>query len=127
MKFQNLVAKCCKITNIICLAKFANFLIVLRVEIVTIFEPKVVATSASNTIMRKFAIFVRLYFPHITTFFNQILKIYYFLKVLSGNFVFFTGLNLVYYASGPLSRQYFQVTFEMLDGTRIPSAERTTP
>ncbi len=35
-------------------------------------RPKVVAISARNTIMRKFAKFVRLYFPHITTFFNQI-------------------------------------------------------
>ncbi len=30
-------------------------------EIVTIFEPKVVAISARNTVMRKFANFVRLY------------------------------------------------------------------
>ena len=38
------------------LTKFANFLIiVLRVEIVTIFEPKVVTISARNTILRKFA------------------------------------------------------------------------
>ncbi len=37
------------------------------VKIVTIFEPKVVAISARNTIMIKFANFVRLYFPHITT------------------------------------------------------------
>ncbi len=44
----------------------------------TIFEPKVVTISARNTIMRKFANFVRLYFPHITTFFNQILEFYYF-------------------------------------------------
>ena len=36
--------------------------------------PKVVAISARNTIVRKFANFVRLYFPHITTFFNQILE-----------------------------------------------------
>ena len=51
------------------LTKFANFLIiVLRAEIATIFEPKVVTISARNTIMRKFANFVRLYFPHITTF-----------------------------------------------------------
>ncbi len=55
--------------------KFANFLIiVLRAEIVTIFEPKVVAISARTTIMRKFANFVQLYFPHITIFFNQILE-----------------------------------------------------
>ncbi len=53
------------------LTKIANFLIVLRVEIATIFEPKVVTISARNTIMRKFANFVRLYFPHITTVFNQ--------------------------------------------------------
>ncbi len=55
------------------LAKCPNFLIiVLRAEIVTIFEPKVVAISSRNTTMRKFANFVKLYFPHITTFFNQI-------------------------------------------------------
>ncbi len=61
------------------LTKFANFLIiVLRAEIATIFEPKVVAISARNTTMRKFANFVRLYFPHITTFFNQILGFYNF-------------------------------------------------
>ncbi len=57
-------------------------------EIVTIFEPKVVAISARDTIMRKFANFVRLYFPHITIFFNQILEFYYFQKDLSGNLVF---------------------------------------
>ena len=61
------------------LTKFANFLtIVLRAKIVTIFEPRVVTISARNTIMRKFANFVRLYFPHITTFFNHILESYYF-------------------------------------------------
>ncbi len=48
------------------LTKFVNSLtIVLRAEIVTIFEPKVVAISARNTIMRKFANFVMLCFPHI--------------------------------------------------------------
>ncbi len=71
------------------LTKFANFLIVLRTEIATIFEPKVVAISARKTITRKFANFVRLYFPHITTHFDQILEFYYFWKVLFGNFVFF--------------------------------------
>ena len=60
-------------------AKFANFLIiVLRAEIATIFEPKVVTISTRNTIMGKYANFVRLYFPHITTFFKQILEYYYF-------------------------------------------------
>ncbi len=38
---------------------------------------KMVTISARNT-MRKFANFVRLYLPHITTFFNQILEFYYF-------------------------------------------------
>ncbi len=42
------------------------YIFVLRVEIVTIFELKVVAISVRNTIIRKFANFVRLYFPHIT-------------------------------------------------------------
>ncbi len=63
---------------------FENFLItVLRAEIVTILELKMVTISARNTIMRKFANSVRLYFPHITTFFNQILEFYFFGKVLS--------------------------------------------
>ncbi len=53
---------------------------------------KVGAISVRNTIMRKFANFVRLYFPHITTFFNQILGFYYFLKVLFGNVVFLVGI-----------------------------------
>ncbi len=54
------------------------YLLVLRVKIVTIFESKVVTISARHTIIRKFANFVRLNFPHITTFFNQILEFYYF-------------------------------------------------
>ena len=57
-------------------------------------RPKVVAISVRNTIMRKFANFVKLYFPHITTFFNQILGFYYFLKVLFGNVVFLVGICL---------------------------------
>ncbi len=52
------------------LTKFANFLTVLCAKIVTIFEPKVVTISVRNTIMKKFANFVRLYLPHITTFFK---------------------------------------------------------
>ena len=65
------------------LTNFADFLIiiVLHAKIVTIFEPKVVTIFARNTIMRKFANFVRLYFPHITTFFNQILEFYSFWNV----------------------------------------------
>ncbi len=77
------------------LTKFANFLIiVLSAKIATIFEPKVITILARNTIMRKFAHFVRLYFPHITTFFNQILEFCYFCKVLFGNFVFSFRLDL---------------------------------
>ena len=78
------------------LTKFANFLIiVLRTEIATTFK----AESGSNfraykTIMRKFANFARLYFPHITTFFNHILGFYYFLKVPFGNVVFLVGICL---------------------------------
>ncbi len=53
-----------------------------------------VAISVRNTIMRKFANFVRLYFPHITTFFNQILGFYYFLEVVFGNVVFLVGICL---------------------------------
>ena len=44
------------------------YVFVLRVEIVTVFEPKVVTIPARNTICRKVANFVRLYFPHITIF-----------------------------------------------------------
>ncbi len=54
------------------LTKFANFLInihVLRAEIVTIFEPKLVTISSRNT-MIKYANFVSLYFPLITTIFQ---------------------------------------------------------
>ena len=54
--------------------------------------------------MRKFANFVRLYFPHITTFFEQILEFHYFWRV-SKNFVFFVRIcldqNLVYNANCP--------------------------
>ncbi len=48
VKFQNLVEKCCNVWKIYCsLKKFANILIiVLRAEIATIFEPKVVTISA---------------------------------------------------------------------------------
>ena len=55
------------------LTKFANFLIiVLRAEIATTFGSKMVAISARNTIMRKFANLVRLY-PYFTIFRDQIL------------------------------------------------------
>ncbi len=47
-------------------------------KLLPLLKLKVVAISMRNTIMRKFANFVRLYFPHITTFFNQILGFYYF-------------------------------------------------
>ena len=62
------------------LANVANFLylFVWRVEIVTSFEPKVIAISARNTIMKKFVNFVKLYFLHITTFFDQIWEFNYF-------------------------------------------------
>ena len=77
------------------LTKFANFLIiVLRAEIATTFVSKMVAISARNIIMRKFANFVRLYFPYFTRFRDEILKFYYFRKVLFGNFVFFVWICL---------------------------------
>ena len=61
------------------ITKFANFLIiVLRAEIVTTFGSKMVTISARNTIIIKFANFVMLYLPHITTFLNQILEFYHF-------------------------------------------------
>ena len=72
VKFQTLVEKCCNVWKIQS-CKFSHY----RVKIVTIFETKVLTISARN-VMREFANFVRLYFPHITTFFNQILEFYYF-------------------------------------------------
>ncbi len=45
---------------------------------------KVVANSVRNTLMRKFANFVRLYYLHITTFFNQILGFTTFKRFFSG-------------------------------------------
>ncbi len=58
------------------LTKFANFLIiVLRTEIAT----TVKAEKGENELLRrKFTNFMAIYFPHITTFFNQILGFYYF-------------------------------------------------
>ena len=79
----------------ISLTKFANFLIiVLHVEIATTFGSKMVAISTRNTIMRKFANFVRLYFLYFTTFRDQNLKFYYFYKALFGNFVSFVWIIL---------------------------------
>jgi hypothetical protein len=49
---------------------------VLRAEIVTIFEPKMVTISARNTNIYKIRNFARLYFPSFTTFRNQILQFY---------------------------------------------------
>ncbi len=68
-------------------------------EIVTIFELKVVFTRA-----RKFANFVRLYLPHITTFFNQLLEFYYFyVKGSFWEFRFYClDQKLVYNANCPL-------------------------
>ncbi len=70
VKFQNLVANLVKYGNLVNIGLRSSqifYTFVSRVEIVTIFERKVVTTSARNTIiMRKFANFVRLYFPHIT-------------------------------------------------------------
>ena len=82
---------------------------------------KMVAISARNTIMRKFANFVRLYFPRITTFSNQILGFYYFTKVLFGNLGFFVGLCLdkkIVYNGNCLLDKGFQKndTFSMLIG-----------
>ncbi len=52
------------------------------------------SNSARSTIMRKFAKFVRLYFPYFTRFRGQILKFYYF--ILKGSFreIRFLCLNL---------------------------------
>ena len=75
-----------------------------------------VAISACNTIKkkRKFANFVRLYFPRITTF--SILVFYYFLKVLSGSFMYLKIITLVHHIPtraqliGNLSKQNGNVT-----------------
>ena len=84
------------------LTKFANFLIIaLRVEIVTIFVPKVVAISARYTIVRKFANFARLYIPNISTNFGILLL----LKGSFREFRFFIWIcldqKLVYNANCP--------------------------
>ena len=74
------------------LANFANFLIiVLRAKIVTIFKPKVVTISARNTIMRKFANFVRLYFAHYTTFSTKFWNFTTFKKFFPRIWVFIYG------------------------------------
>ncbi len=55
----------------------------LHVEIATIFEPKVVAISTCNTVMRKFANFVRLIF---STHYNIFQPNFGILLLLKGSF-----------------------------------------
>ena len=50
--------------------------------------------SRKEPFKKNLANFVRLYFPHLATFFNQILGFYYFWKVLFGNVVFLVGICL---------------------------------
>ncbi len=75
VKIQNLVE------NVVCVENIALqsspnalyiFVYYVR-KLFTIFEPK-----DRNTIMRKFANFVRLYFQYITTFFGEIWEFYHF-------------------------------------------------
>ena len=71
-------------------ANFANFLCfcnLLRAEICTTFEPKVVQTSARNPNYTKFAKFEVPYLPHFTTFCDQILPFYQFEDALSSYMV----------------------------------------
>jgi hypothetical protein len=54
-----------------------SYMFVLRAEIVTIFEPKMVTISARNTNIYKICKLCKtIYFPSFTTFRNQILQIY---------------------------------------------------
>ena len=77
------------------LTKFANFLIiVLRAEIATTFDSEMVAISARNTIMRKFAKFVKLYFPYFTRFRVQILNFATFERFFLGITFFFVWICL---------------------------------
>ena len=65
------------------------YVFVLRVEIVTIFELKVITISARIIEYRKFANFVRLYFPQITIFFQPNFGILLLLKGSLREFIFF--------------------------------------
>ena len=86
---ENIALQILQIFSLLCYAR--KLLPLSRPCVISI---SVIAISVRNTIMRKFASFVRLYFPHITTFFNQILGFYYFLKFLFGNVVFLVGICL---------------------------------
>ena len=67
-----------KIWKLYSLSKFANFLIVLRAQIVTIFEPKVVTISARNTISNeKICKLCKAIFSTQYNIFNQILEFYF--------------------------------------------------
>ena len=74
------------------LTKFANFLIVLRVEILTTFGSKMLTISPRNRIKRKFANFTRLYFPCFTIFRHKMLEFYYFERFFPG-FVFLSNVE----------------------------------
>ena len=65
---ENIALQSLQIFSLLCYAR----------KLLPLLRLKVVAISVPNTLMRKFANFVRLYFPQITTFFNQILGFYYF-------------------------------------------------
>ena len=86
VKFPNLVENVV-MCGTYSLTKFASFLIiVLRAEIATIFAPKVVTISARKT-MRKFANFVRRYFPHIFWNFTTFERFFWGISFLSSGFV----------------------------------------
>ena len=92
------------------------YTIVLRVEIATIFQPKVVAISAHNTIMRKFANFVRLYFPqlqHFSTKFWDFTTFKRFFPEIS-SLLSRSKLKLIYNGNCPLESRILELTIIQL-------------
>ena len=73
------------------ITKFVNFLVILlRAEIVTTFESKMVTIYARNTIMRKFVNFVR----HIFYIFQHFATKFWNLLLLKGSFLEFRFIRL---------------------------------
>ena len=96
VKFQNLVENVvmCRKYSLTC-TKFANFLYycITCGNCYHFRLKKMVTISTRKTrLIQKFAN-SRLYFPYFTTFRDQILEFYYFLKVLFRNFVFCLDLS----------------------------------
>jgi hypothetical protein len=84
VKLQNLVTKCCT-ENIALRSLHILYMFVLRAEIVTIFQPKMVTISVRNKTYTKFGNFARLYFPSFTTFCNFVM---FFLAVMFDSLLF---------------------------------------